>query len=262
MTKLWLTYAWKDNESDQVDYVVHALRAEGLDVGFDRVRLVAGQRIWPQLDKAISDPEQSDAWAIYATKQSLSSEPCLEELATALDRALRTRAGAFPIIGIFPEPIDRALIPSAVATRLYVTLQDPDWAKRVSAGAGLEAPSLEIKSVPPYVLHATEEDGRLILEVRPRAGRWHPFVAMVLASQRDRLLNVGHGPSGRPPAVSMVLGETDVEAGGRYKGLQIENPVDPLNSAYVYFSSSPTQIVFGQRGRMLCQVAPPALQNP
>ena len=261
MKKLWLTYAWKDNENEQVDYVVQALRDEGLIVGFDRARLVPGQRLWPQLDNAITDPNQTDAWAIYATRHSLSSEPCREELAIALDRALQTRDAAFPIIGIFPEDLDRSLIPSAIATRLYVRLQDPDWAARVAAGANLEAPGRKAKTVAPYLLHATEESGTLILELRPRAGRWHPFVILVPSSQRDRLLNVGYGPSGHPPAVSLVLGTTDVEAEGTYRGLQIENPVDPLNSAFVYFSSSPSEVAFGQRGQELYRVAPPSLQS-
>ena len=80
MKKLWLTYAWKDNEAEQVDYVIQMLRAQGLEVGFDRARLIAGQRLWSQLDANISDAAKSDAWAIYATKNSLSSEPCLEEV--------------------------------------------------------------------------------------------------------------------------------------------------------------------------------------
>ena len=170
MTKLWLTYAWRDNEAEQVDYVIQALQAVGLEVGFDRARLIAGQRLWPQLDAAITDPTKSDAWALYATKQSLSSEACLEEVAYALDRALRSRGNSFPIIGIFPEP------PSAIATRLYVTLQDPDWAGKVLAGANLQAPALSTKVIVPHVLVAYEEEEKLILELRPRAGRWHPLL--------------------------------------------------------------------------------------
>ena len=44
------------------------------------------------------------------------SEPCLEEIAYALDRALRKRETDFPVIGIFPESLDRNIIPSAIAT--------------------------------------------------------------------------------------------------------------------------------------------------
>jgi hypothetical protein len=78
---IWLTYAWKDNEDGQIDYVIGSLRLQKLDVEYDRIRLVPGQRLWPQIDAAISDSKLS-AWAIYATKESLNSEPCLEELAT------------------------------------------------------------------------------------------------------------------------------------------------------------------------------------
>jgi hypothetical protein len=170
MTKLWLTYAWKDNEAEQVDYVIRSLTAGGIDIGFDRAHLVPGQRLWPQLDDAITNPEHSDAWAIYATKNSLSSEPCLEELAYALDRALRSRGGDFPIIGIFPEPLDRSIIPSAIATRLYVSLQDASWCSKVIAGAKKVAPALNLNSISPHVLRAHVEDEKLILELYPRAG--------------------------------------------------------------------------------------------
>jgi hypothetical protein len=114
------------------------------------------------------------------------------------------------------------VIPSAIATRLYVSLQESDWAKRVAAGANLEVPSQQQTKIAPYVLHATEEHNRLVIELRPRAGRWNPFVILVPDAQRERLLTVGFGPAGRPPAISLVLGTTEVEAEGRYKGLQIE----------------------------------------
>ena len=80
--KLWLTYAWVDNEAEQVDYIAQEIGRCGIEVHIDRTRLVAGQRLWPQLDKAISKPENSDAWAIYATENSLRSEACLENSPT------------------------------------------------------------------------------------------------------------------------------------------------------------------------------------
>jgi hypothetical protein len=146
MTKLWLTYAWKDNEDQDVDHVIQELKRVGLQVGFDRAHIIPGQRLWTQIDKAISDPE-TDAWAILATENSLRSEPCLEELAYALDRALRTRGTDFPLIGIFPAPIDRAIIPSAIATRLYVTLQQPNWPALVAAGAQKRKPTAATNAV-------------------------------------------------------------------------------------------------------------------
>lgn len=108
--KRWLTYAWKDNEDAQVDHVYHQLTDAGLDVRLDRMQLTVGKQLWPQIDAGITDPKKCDGWAIYATKKSLESEPCLEEIAYALDRALRKRENDFPIIGIFPESLDRELL--------------------------------------------------------------------------------------------------------------------------------------------------------
>jgi hypothetical protein len=67
MTKLWLTYAWKDNQDQDVDHVVQELQKVGLEVAFDRAHIIPRQRLWPQIDKGISDPA-TDAWAILATR--------------------------------------------------------------------------------------------------------------------------------------------------------------------------------------------------
>ncbi len=98
------------------------------------------------------------------------------------------------------------------------------------------------------------QDGKLIIEIRPHGGRLHPFVLLVPTADRGKLLGVATGPSGSHPNVAVVLGQTEVQAEGKYSGLQIENPVDSINSAYVTFSSSPSELVFGQRGGELRQV--------
>jgi hypothetical protein len=243
-----------DDQSDkalahlcQVDYIINELKLAGLDVAFDRARLVPGQRLWTQLDQAISNPQLSDAWAIYATKNSLSSEPCLEELAYALDRALRARGHRFPIIGIFPEALDRSLIPSAIASRLYVDLRDPNWANKVAAGARLSAPQIST-DVNPYIIQQHKEGDKLVVEVRLRAGRWYPFMVLVPDSDRGLLLNVVHGPFGQPPAACMVSrNDVDVQNlnGKHYKGIRIMHAVDHLNSAYIYLSAYPSEMIFG-----------------
>lgn len=125
MTKrLWLTYAWRDNESESVDYLIQELTKRSLDVKYDRAVLLAGRPLWEQLDQQI-DWENIDAWAIYVTRQSLESEPCREELSYALNIALRQGRMNFPLIGIFPEHVESAFIPKAISTRIYVTLLAP-----------------------------------------------------------------------------------------------------------------------------------------
>lgn len=258
MPRLWLTYAWKDNEAEQVDLVVQELQNAGVEVAYDRVQLVAGQRLWPQLDAAIRDPRTA-GWALYATANNLRSEACQEELAYALDRALRTRGGTFPLIGIFPEPMDPAIVPSAIQTRLHVSLLDPGWATRVAKGlVGEAAPPASAARHNAY-LHAHMDNGRLVLEVRPLAGRWHPFVFMLRNSEREMLSSLGYGPSGRVPWANLVLGSQQVEGSGGYSGIQIENPVDAMNSAYAWFRSgaNPTEVAFGQRGAELIRAQRP-----
>src|ERR1700739_3458442 len=152
MTKLWLTYAWKDNETEQVDFVAQELRKAGLEVMVDRVALIAGRRLWPQIAAQIEKPENSDAWAIYVTENSLRSEPCQEELAIALDRALRSRGDAYPLIGIFPAPIDSTIVPPAIRTRLYVDLTDSNWVERVRSSAQNELPSIEPQEIESFVI--------------------------------------------------------------------------------------------------------------
>jgi hypothetical protein len=256
MAKLWLTYAWKDNEDQRVDFIIGELAKTGLTVKFDRAHLVPGQRLWDNLDKAITEPGQSDAWAIYATKNSLSSEPCLEELAYALDRALRTHGHQFPLIGIFPEPLDRSIIPSAIATRLYVTLNDAEWAKKVAARAEGNPPEVNTH-VEPYIIANHRTGDVVTLELRPRAGRWFPFMVLVPDGEHAMLSAVTHGPHGRPPDACMVA-RNDVTLenlnGKNYKGVRLQHAVDPLNSAYVQLSAIPSEILFGPEGGRVFQL--------
>lgn len=152
MKKIWLTYAWKDNEDQNIEYVIKTLEEVGLEVAVDRTHIIPGQRIWPQIDKNISSKD-IDGWVIFVTENSLRSEPCLEELAYALDRSLRTRGPAFPIIGLFPAPMDPDIIPSAIATRLYVSLNQKNWAQLVANGITQTNPSRLKSNVAPFFIH-------------------------------------------------------------------------------------------------------------
>jgi len=132
---IWLTYAWDDNADGDVDFAAQELTDIGLEVKLDRWNLTAGKRLWEQIETFIQDSSKSDAWLLYATQASLGSEACREEFAYALDRALQTRGGDFPVIALFPAPVDRHLIPAGIKTRLFVSLTDPDWKERILAAA-------------------------------------------------------------------------------------------------------------------------------
>jgi hypothetical protein len=233
MAKLWLTYAWKDNQDQDVDHVVGELKRVGLDVAFDRAHIIPGQRLWSQIDKGISDP-QTDGWAILATENSLSSEPCLEELAYALDRALRTRGAEFPLIGIFPAPIDRT-IPSAIATRLYVNLRQPNWARLVADGVEKRRPSAATANISPFVARVHNVDGQEVLEIRPRSGRWYPGAIGVPKAGALKVTMVMPGPSGHPTLSGTVHAGTGESNDGQWMYTAAYHAIDALNALYVTF---------------------------
>ena len=101
MNKLWVTYAWKDNEDLDVDFIIQELGEAGLDVRYDRRQLMTGLPLWEQIDQQITNPQNSDAWAFVVSKYSLESPPCREELNYALSRSLDRRGADYPLIGIF-----------------------------------------------------------------------------------------------------------------------------------------------------------------
>ncbi|KAF0182151.1 MAG: toll/interleukin-1 receptor domain-containing protein [Hyphomonadaceae bacterium] len=243
MGSLWLTYAWLDNDDGDIDHVIGELKKQGLEVRFDRQHIVAGQRLWPRIDAGITDPNTS-AWAIFATEASLSSEACLEELAYALDRALRARGTSFPIVGIFPRPMDRTLIPSAIATRKYVNLTAPNWASEVQRAVG-NSGDYALPEVTPFAHALHELNGKIVLEVRPRSGRWHPFIVLVPTNEIAKLGVVVPGPSGHPTGTGMVARRDAESNDGTWKGIQTENLVDAANSAYIWLNSLPSAIQFG-----------------
>ena len=253
MGVLWLTYAWKDNENADVDHIIAELKKTGLGVKYDRVQLLAGRRLWDQIDKGIADPAVCDAWAIFVSKDSLRSEPCQEELAYALDRGLRTRN--FPLIGIFPEPIDRTLVPSAIATRLYVTLQDPQWAQRVADAVSGNSTVTDATPPHPYHVKLHKDGGGIVLEVRPRSGRWYPFMTAVSSAERAGLRLVGYGPYGELPGALMVSQNdfelTDNRSGQKLAGIRIHHEINNLQAGFIYLSDpTPSVIYFGQLDQM------------
>lgn len=235
MPTLWLTYAWKDNEQQDVDFVVQRLQEEGVTVRLDRTQLLAGRRLWEQISDGITDPKL-DGWAIFATMNSLASEPCLEEIAYALDRALRNRGPSFPIIGIFPAPMNREFIPSALATRLYVTLKDLHWAARVADGLN-GVSTQRTPSVGSFQFYSYHDGTHWVYEMRPREGVWQP--ARVIVQQQSMkfcfppFVTAPGRPEFRPAFFNnTLLGPMQAE-GQTWEGWAVEEQVDATKSLYL-----------------------------
>jgi hypothetical protein len=211
--------------------------------------LNAGTRIWESIDKAISNKHKSDGWAIFVTENSLNSQPCREEIAIALDRALM-KDSDFPMIGIFSKALNRKIIPSAIATRLYVNLSDPDWGQKIANS--LNKKQNEGANPPePYGkrLHKTQYGYQV--EVWPRSGRWFPFFIVVPDNQMtDVGVCVMYGPSNFPPVsgISQTRDYGYFLEGINYRGWEIGGQaIDQSISAYLALKKSPISILFGQK---------------
>ncbi len=256
MATAFLTYSWADNSNADVDYVAQELEQAGLKVLQDKYTLGAGRRIWEQIGPAIQDLSSSDAWIIYATQASLTSEGCLEELAYALGRALSVRGAGFPLIGVFPSQVDSSLIPAAIRTRIYVSLTDPDWKERVVAATEGRHPAISRQPLEPYFIKVHELPPgceKFAIEVRPRAGTWNPFTVAIKAAEQSvcRISTVVRAPNS-PIGNSVVMGLMDVvdESQGRYFRV-IGHEATPTNSGYIYCSKLPSELMFGANGGMM-----------
>lgn len=253
MAKLWITYAWADNQAQDVDYIAQELGGSGLEIKLDRWNLGAGRRLWEQIEHFICSADECDAWVLVATENSLASEPCKEEFAYGLDRALNSRGQAFPVIGLFLSDVDDSLIPAGIRTRLFVSVTDPDWKERIVAAAEGRQHNVDRPNVEPYFMQVHPPEGqqnKFAIEVRPRAGVWAPFIACVPLAEKDELNpNIMVGPRGVPTGTGMLTncgsGPTKDQ---KYWAMNAGNQATPTMSYYVWCDKLPTELIFGVNG--------------
>jgi len=249
--RIWLTYSWHDNQDRDVDFIVQELDDAGLEVHLDRRDIAAGKRLWQQIAGKISDPKICDAWVFLISHNSLASEPCREELAYALDRALESRGESFPLIGLVYGPFTPDMqIPKALKVRLYVQLTDENWKQRVVEGvAGRGIGKQQTERVQPYELRIhppTETQKIFIIEVRPRVGVWSPFVAAVPCEEREIFLSMATSARGIIPMAAITFGElSGVSSDSQHFFRQANNEATPTQSYFLDFTRLPSYLIFG-----------------
>jgi len=253
MATVWITYAWDDNQDQDVDFIAQELGSTGLDIKLDRWNIGAGKRLWEQIDNFITNPAESDAWILVATENSLQSEPCKEEFAYALDRALSSRGNNFPVIGLFLGPVDEGLIPAAIRTRLFVSVTDPDWKERIKASSEGRTPQVSAANVVPYHLKIHTDlpkNKPIAIEVRPRAGVWSPFIASILLSEKEMVdPNIMIGPSDYPTDSGMLVDCGNQESpDGQLWVMAAGNQATPTQSYYIWCKELPSVVIFGKNG--------------
>lgn len=254
MTSIWITYAWEDNKDGDIDFIAQELESHGVETKLDRWALKAGMRLWEQIATYIQSPEESDAWVFVATQASLGSEPCKEEFAYALDRALESRGKLFPIIGLFLSPVDHSLISAAIKSRLYVSIGDDNWMERIISAAKGETPTIQREKREPYHIHIHEvpykSDYVYSIEVRPRAGTWTPFIAAIPLSEREDVSpSIHFGPKNSVPLGSALYSAgSGASTDGKWWTLFADNIASPSSSYFIMCKKRPSKLCFGVKG--------------
>jgi len=254
MATVWITYAWDDNKNGDIDFIAQELERAGLTVKLDRWNIAAGKRLWEQIAHFIEQPTESDAWLLIATANSLASQPCKEEFAYALDRALGKRGSGFPVLALFPGSVDPAFIPAAVRTRLYVSLTDRDWKERIKAAAEGRPHQSSREVIEPFFLHVhSNQPGPkpLAIEVRPRAGVWAPFIAGVPMAEKDAVdPSIMIGPADVPTSGGMLVNTGDESSTDKAWWIMVAgNQASPTQSYYVWCQKLPSRLLFGVNGK-------------
>lgn len=253
MPKIWLTYAWVDNDDLDVDFARQELERAGAEVLIDRTHIVPGRHIWDQIEAALDDPDL-DGWAIYLTRASLESPACREELRMAHLRVLERKGDRFMFLGIVPGPIDREALPLALRSRLWVQTSEPNWALRVVAAARGEA-QFEQCDVLPYGHTWHPHGAGLILEIWPRAGVWFPALVMVPRFEVQRLRWAMPGPRGHPTQFGMGMTREVEWPGQPWSGIRVDGrQIDAQTSLAVGFSERPSDVIFGQIGQEMMRI--------
>ncbi|MBE7436034.1 MAG: toll/interleukin-1 receptor domain-containing protein [Anaerolineales bacterium] len=249
MSTIWITYAWEDNKSQDVDFIAQELISAGLKVNLDRWNLRAGVRLWDQIANFITSPNECDGWLFIATQNSLGSEACQEEMAYAIDRALSQRTATFPLIGLFLSSVDKELIPAAIKARLFVSIRDPDWKERIKSSVENRQPNISRPILKPYhfTLHPkSPTHTHWIIEVGPRAGSWVPFFVALPVDLQNRT-SILHSPKGRIPLHGGSLfdyGE-NLSADGKWWIQWAGNEATPTMSYFISTLQMPEQMAFG-----------------
>lgn len=194
--KLWTTYAWKDNEEGNFDYLMQELNNFGIPTEYDKVAIIPGQRLWTQIADKINSADTT-GWAYLITPNSLTSEPCLEELYYALNRTLDTKSKNFPIIGIVTNGVSFNDVPIALKIRLCVSLASPNWKEQIKAGI-LMQPNKKIDLLQTRFIYNVSQDFNgtgitTTIEIRPRFEELHFWrIAVPISSN---IVRFGVGPA-------------------------------------------------------------------
>lgn len=147
--------------------------------------------------------------------------------------------------------MDQSLIPAGIRTRLHVSLRDPDWKERIVGAAENRDVNAQRPKASPYHLTMHRQAAgstSFVIEVRPRAGTWSPFVVAISLAEKARVKpHIMHGAPGRVPSAGALFG-TGEGTSGDWAFYFAQNEATPTMSYYIFCSELPSKLLFGSDG--------------
>lgn len=256
MKKLWLTYAWSDNEDKDIDFIIKELDKTDIEVKFDRRNLIPGQRLWQQIGQHITDPRECHAWGIVLTRNSVHSESCIEELSYALDRVLSAKGEAFPLFALL-HGIPPSELPPALKIRSCIVLENNNWVEQVVAAVN-KAPTGFAPSdgLSPFIFNEHKVNDLLCLEIKPRFDRISPFAIAVDYEEKvsGNVTKAEFGPSGIVPnghvAFNWIDSETTLTDGTHCWVWGADNEINSTSSIFLFYKQKPKRFWVGHQQRL------------
>lgn len=248
---LWITYAWKDNDEGNFDYLVQELKNFGVNTRYDKIELIAGQRLWSQIADKIND-DGTTGWAYLITPNSLQSEACLEELYYALNRALESKDKVFPLIGLVVSEVLFQSVPTALKIRLCVSLANPLWKEQIKAGLELKPVQQFDTPQTRFIYKVTQHFNGVgivtVVEIRPRFEE--AYFWRIAVPNTAHIQGFGIGPSNTGSTVGnleMSVQGGQINVNGRpFQIVGAANKLTAGTSAYIFIDNeTPDTVLFG-----------------
>jgi hypothetical protein len=136
--RLWISYPWIGREERDFAYLVSQLKDSHIEATYDSFQLLPDMHLWERTIQRLRGIG-FDAWLYILTHQCFTRRTCTDELAAAIDRALRHMGSRFPMVGLM-YGIGTQQVPPMLRVRPCISLADPNWKQQISDVLKCNAP--------------------------------------------------------------------------------------------------------------------------
>ena len=248
MPTVWITFATEDNVDGDIDYLAQEISRTGWRTRLHPLFPDEDEKMDRLMPVFLGRPEQSDAWLLYSSER-MATEGRMDRMRIALEAA-RAKRGSLPTIAVEAGPPQPGI--EALDLTRRISAENPDWRTLLRQILIPEQPDSAEGGLHAFVAHLHPDPTGAyaqIFELRPKFGRWDPFVFAVLPEEKDRVAPRLQ-PNGRgepPPHAQAPVREAFSDDAEWYYVTGAE-AATPVTSYYVYLRDLPSRLAFGQEG--------------